>query len=522
MKKRITLLVAIALLAVVGVQAAAVQKQITLTFADDAANGITWVAGSNTVDGTKVTFSGDWSASGWEFDAPVHVTGFTISSLTKDVPLTLEFKDADNKVNYEHQWDGNKANVYENANELAFGLTETTADWKKITSIKFNPRHRGSDTDSEKGSYVTFGTITLTIEVTGYDEVFSIPSKYPQDLSTFEVFYNYGTTADWNFSTNTLTAVNINGQYGLRNLALTVADYDKLVVKYTFIDAKPWYTMFRVDNGGDPYYGVWTDAENIGEEKTIEIDLTSGLTANNLDGTGETTAITTISRIYFFSMGDGKIKISDIYLQKGDAPVYYLVRNNTAADQYGTICLPFAASKPSNATVYDVVGYSKTGDNPSALYLQAVDALEAGKAYMFKSTDAEDITFTKTGTDADLASPAASVNMLHGQFSGTDYVPVDSYIFVGTKWKKVTVANQNTVSNYRAYLTLTDDLLTTAPVNAAVLTLGFNDGETTGIGATLVNSEEIKDKSYYDLQGRRVSQPTKGIYVKNGKKVIIK
>ena len=50
--------------------------------------------------------------------------------------------------------------------------------------------------------------------------------------------------------------------------------------------------------------------------------------------------------------------------------------------------------------------------------------------------------------------------------------------------------------------------------------LGFGNG-TTGIDnltPVLSNGEEV----YYDLQGRRVAQPTKGLYIVNGKKVIIK
>ena len=47
------------------------------------------------------------------------------------------------------------------------------------------------------------------------------------------------------------------------------------------------------------------------------------------------------------------------------------------------------------------------------------------------------------------------------------------------------------------------------------------EGDATGIGATLVNSEEIIDNSVYDLQGRKVQHPGKGLYIVNGKKIII-
>ena len=39
----------------------------------------------------------------------------------------------------------------------------------------------------------------------------------------------------------------------------------------------------------------------------------------------------------------------------------------------------------------------------------------------------------------------------------------------------------------------------------------------------LVNSEErIVNSEVFDLQGRKVNQPAKGLYILNGKKVVIK
>ena len=48
---------------------------------------------------------------------------------------------------------------------------------------------------------------------------------------------------------------------------------------------------------------------------------------------------------------------------------------------------------------------------------------------------------------------------------------------------------------------------------------GFDD--TTGINDVRGQKEDVRGE-YYDLQGRRVSQPTKGLYIVNGKKVVIK
>lgn len=50
--------------------------------------------------------------------------------------------------------------------------------------------------------------------------------------------------------------------------------------------------------------------------------------------------------------------------------------------------------------------------------------------------------------------------------------------------------------------------------------VGF--GDTTGIDATLNEGVEMTDGVIFDLSGRRVANPTKGIYIKNGKKFIVK
>lgn len=78
-------------------------------------------------------------------------------------------------------------------------------------------------------------------------------------------------------------------------------------------------------------------------------------------------------------------------------------------------------------------------------------------------------------------------------------------------------ANGQTVASNRAYLhTLTANISGGAP-----LYMFFNDSETTGINA--VKGAEFKvNGEYYDLQGRRVAQPTKGLYIVNGRKVVIK
>ena len=71
----------------------------------------------------------------------------------------------------------------------------------------------------------------------------------------------------------------------------------------------------------------------------------------------------------------------------------------------------------------------------------------------------------------------------------------------------------NKVAANRAYLTADG-----AGVRA--LTIDFS-GEETGVNA-IDNGQLTMGNAVYDLQGRRVSRPTKGLYIMNGKKVVLK
>lgn len=78
------------------------------------------------------------------------------------------------------------------------------------------------------------------------------------------------------------------------------------------------------------------------------------------------------------------------------------------------------------------------------------------------------------------------------------------------------VAKGQSVPSGKAYLVITD-----LPDHSREF-VGFEyDNETTGISLT-ENSELRTENAVYDLQGRRVAQPTKGLYIVNGKKVLVK
>ena len=74
-----------------------------------------------------------------------------------------------------------------------------------------------------------------------------------------------------------------------------------------------------------------------------------------------------------------------------------------------------------------------------------------------------------------------------------------------------------TIPGNKAFLVLTN-----AEAQAKGFVLEFEDGGTTGIETIENSKHSTEDGVYYDLQGRRVENPTRGVYIVNGKKVVIK
>lgn len=74
-----------------------------------------------------------------------------------------------------------------------------------------------------------------------------------------------------------------------------------------------------------------------------------------------------------------------------------------------------------------------------------------------------------------------------------------------------------TIPGNKAFLVLTN-----AEAQAKGFVLEFEDGGTTGIETIENSRHSTEDGIYYDLQGRRVENPTRGVYIVNGKKVVIK
>ena len=108
---------------------------------------------------------------------------------------------------------------------------------------------------------------------------------------------------------------------------------------------------------------------------------------------------------------------------------------------------------------------------------------------------------------------ALATNLLVGTTTPTAVAAGEVYGLSGNTFVKSSV--DGTIPAGKAYI-LAEDI----PSSSSAKSLNFVFDDATGIST--LERIVIDNDAWYDLQGRKVAQPTKGIYIHNGKKVFVK
>ena len=234
--------------------------------------------------------------------------------------------------------------------------------------------------------------------------------------------------------------------------------------------------------------------------------FTTTTIAGSTDYTG--TGTTSISYTY-----TGEESTIDIEINEGNQylktiavtyPAMTIAKEITSAG-YATFVPEAKVSVPSGVKAYIV-----TATDATTATLSADDAItvipantpvvikgDAGTYYFPKTTaDPSDVTGNKLNTGAVTAN-------------GTQYILADGTSGVG--FYKATPDTE--IAAGVAYLV--------SPSGSAPYFIFGIEGGTTGIDS-VQGSEFTVNGEYYNLAGQRVAQPTKGLYIVNGKKVVVK
>ncbi len=177
---------------------------------------------------------------------------------------------------------------------------------------------------------------------------------------------------------------------------------------------------------------------------------------------------------------------------------------------------PFAL--PDGLNAYYCKGYND--GQISAVAINGV--VPANTGVLLKGTPGETYTLTRTNSEAasvtDNALVAVTEQTVIDQIVEINEVEYTNFGLSGGVFKKVN-SKGGTVKANRAYLQIPSSALSSAAAEGIMLVW---DEETDGISSLSTNPSPSREVIYYDLQGRRVAKPAKGLYIVNGKKVIIK
>lgn len=198
--------------------------------------------------------------------------------------------------------------------------------------------------------------------------------------------------------------------------------------------------------------------------------------------------------------------------------------------EWSSICLPFdmtaeqvTAAFGNDVLLADFTGYdvTKDGDDVTGITVNFANATTITKnhPYLIKVSSTVS-SFVADGVDVVIGTPT--------------YTPATGKSFVGTYVAETTVPNnglflynnkfyystgKTKMKGFRAYFNFAD-VLTDKGTATAPISMSFDGEGTTRID--VVRDLTGEGSEFYDLNGRRVETPSKGIYIVNGKKVVIK
>ena len=202
-----------------------------------------------------------------------------------------------------------------------------------------------------------------------------------------------------------------------------------------------------------------------------------------------------------------------------------VINRSISANNYITSFMSNNAGSMEAVLEDGLEAYELTAAQAGQLTFTKVDGnISKGKGYVIHNTSSGTLNMKWQSFGAEIYLD----NEIHNQAEG-DVTEVDGVKILGTmhtittdgsQWilsgNEIKKGNGAMISPYRAYFTG----VTPASGKASAV---FVDGETTKIGSINANGEiNVENGAVYNLAGQRVAHPTKGLYIVNGKKVLIK
>lgn len=219
--------------------------------------------------------------------------------------------------------------------------------------------------------------------------------------------------------------------------------------------------------------------------------------------------IKTAGKVTLAKGGSNTIDCYDIIIaiRTGDATV---TKTITAAG-WATYCSPYALNlADASATLEEA--YIVTGGNDGVLTLTSVkDGTVPANTGLLLEGAAGDVVIPIAGS----STTNVDANKLVGVTAATELAAEDGYVLMSSpSLGFYQNANAFTVGANTAYIPVAN-----LPVPAGARSF-YSFGDATAIKA--IDNSRFTIDNYYNVAGQRVAAPTKGLYIKNGKKIVVK
>lgn len=351
--------------------------------------------------------------------------------------------------------------------------------------------------------------------------------------------YNqYGNVGSYTITPSGLTSSNYNitftaGTLTVNKAPLTITADNKSV---TYGEAAPEYTVSYsgfVNSETASVLGgflniacTYAQNDNVG----TYVITPSGFSAQNyvITYVGGTLTVS-LASLTLADNADNSVAISEVVTNYGSKADVTLSGRTLTANNWNTLCLPFDLSSAQIASIFGngtkVKTLSSYANNGTTVTVTFADetTIEAGKPYIVKPTTS---VVNPAFADVTIDNTMNNVSVGGATFKGT-YGPV---VLPANNKRRLFLANNTlwyptaelTVRTCRAYFELTNEVPETAGAPSIVIEYG---DESTGIVlGTDFTDYTAKTDAWYTLDGRKLNgKPTqKGMYVKNGRKVVVK
>ena len=507
-------------------------------------------------DAYAVTF--DLQGHGSAIDAQNVVSGGKVSEPTAPTADGYAFGGWYKEAGCTNEWDFD--------NDVVTTATTLYAKWTKTAQkIIYSLTAGIGSEEGTAGTYTvtpgellslgnTAGRIKLTAKTgeefkNGDNISFTGTVGSASDLKTYGIYY--GPTTDLGKNIKSATKVNaasapstVNGTLDLAAATgvLYIARYDGTTTNMTsFVISRAMAITSEAFTGVKKSGSALTaDAATNG----YSVSTNTITLSNDITYTATPTDITLTKHVVFTdaSENDNDVTVTfDGTITDG----YYIGTANINETDYTVKAKKFVPAEPSDPTVEGTTvtlnttanmdGWRSYNNNTAKKYTVSANT----KVYYASATGENKVTLA----EIDGGVPANTAVILHktdaaGAAAEIVLTETDASITAPGAANKLAVstAGQNLGKVYRLGYKASDGVgfytytTTSAPAgiiyvssvsSANFLGLDFEDGETTGV-ASVEKAQTTTDREFYNLAGQRVAQPTKGLYIVNGKKVLVK